>query len=64
MAYWFNVRTGQVERDEERSRMDDVMGPYETREDAEHAYERARQRTQEWDEEDRRWEEGEDPEPR
>lgn len=56
MAYWYNVRTGQVEGEENRSRSDDVMGPYDTEEDAARAFEIARERTERWDEEDRLWE--------
>ena len=34
------------------------LGPYGTREEAERALITARERTEAWDEEDRRWEEG------
>lgn len=54
MQYWYNVSTGQVEADEETSRKDDLMGPYPTREAAEHALQTARERTEKWDEEERR----------
>lgn len=37
---------------------DHRLGPYATREEAERALETARQRTEAWDEEDRRWREG------
>ncbi len=61
MAYWYNIETKQVETDETRSQNADVMGPYETREDAANALGIAAQKTAEWDEEDRRereWQEG------
>lgn len=63
MPYWFNVRTHSVEShdDPERARADDLMGPYETEEEAAAALERARQRTEQWEEEERRereWETG------
>lgn len=58
MAYWFNVDSGKVETDETRSRGEDVMGPYETEEEAARALEIAREKTERWDEEDRAWEEG------
>lgn len=51
--YWYNTETHTVEegRQSDWSRL---MGPYATREEAEHALERARERTERWDEEDRR----------
>jgi hypothetical protein len=57
VQYWYNIRTGAVESDEERSQNDDVMGPYETREAAADALATARARTERWDDEDREWEE-------
>lgn len=53
--FWFNVRTGAVETDVDRSRMEDLMGPYPSREAAEQALATARARTEDWDAEDRRW---------
>lgn len=68
MAYWFNIRTRQVEAhdDPERARAAELMGPYDTQDAAAAALETARERTQEWDEEDRRWadDEGDDAPPR
>jgi hypothetical protein len=58
--YWFNTRTGQVETDETKSRGEDLMGPYPTHEAAARAFQTAREKTEKWDEEDRKWEEGED----
>jgi hypothetical protein len=60
--FWFNTRTGQVETDEDKGQGKDLMGPYATREEAAGALEAARRRTEAWDEEDRRWREGDDPE--
>lgn len=60
MAYWYNVATGQVESDDNKSSSDDLMGPYETQAEAANALETARARTEAWDEQDRAWEEGED----
>lgn len=56
MPYWFNMRTRQVEAhdDPERARGGDLMGPYETEEEAAQALESARARTEAWDEEDRK----------
>ena len=60
--FWYNTRTGQVETDVEKGQGKDLMGPYASREEAAQALESARRRTEAWDEEDRRWREGEDPE--
>jgi hypothetical protein len=56
--FWFNTRTGQVESDDDKSQSKDLLGPYASREEASHALERARERTETWDEQDRRWREG------
>jgi hypothetical protein len=55
MPYWYNVATGQVEEDVNRSRDDDVMGPYATKEEAANALSHARENTERWDAEDRKW---------
>jgi hypothetical protein len=57
VSYWYNTATGQVETDDDRGQAQDVMGPYETREEASRALQSARQRTEKWDQEDREWEE-------
>ena len=59
MAYWYNVETGKVETDETKGQGDDLMGPYDTEDDASRALETARRKTERWDEEDGAWE-GED----
>ncbi|NLT55904.1 MAG: methionine aminopeptidase [Actinomycetales bacterium] len=56
--FWFNVRTGEVEELDRKSQSKDVLGPYPTREAAEQALRLARERTRSWDEDDRRWAEG------
>jgi hypothetical protein len=56
--YYFNLSTGQVEALEGKSPAKDVLGPYATRAEAEAALKKARARTEAWDEEDRRWDEG------
>jgi hypothetical protein len=58
--FWFNVRTGQVEELARKSQSKDLLGPYETRGEAEQALEHAHERTEAWDEDDRRWHEGGD----
>ncbi|MFB9730603.1 MULTISPECIES: hypothetical protein [Ornithinimicrobium] len=54
MQYWFNTRTRQVEAadDPERARSHDLLGPYETEEEASRALEIAAERTARWDEEE------------
>lgn len=60
MAYWYNVSSGQVESDDNKSQGDDLMGPYDSQEEASKALQTARERTEKWDAEDKAWEEGED----
>jgi hypothetical protein len=57
--FYFNIRTREVEEGRQ-SDWSELMGPYPTREAAQRALETAREKTERWDEEDRRWEEGED----
>jgi len=58
--FWFNLRTKQVETVHDKSQSKELLGPYPTREEAERALETAQDRTEKWDEEDRRWREGDD----
>ncbi|MBC7560449.1 MAG: methionine aminopeptidase [Dermatophilaceae bacterium] len=55
MAYWFNVSTGVVEDDTDRSPADRLMGPFDTRAAAEQALAHAKENTQRWDDEDKEW---------
>ena len=55
MSYWYNVDTGQVESDADRSRGEQVLGPYATEEEARGALAKARENTERWDDEDRNW---------
>ena len=55
MRYWYNVRTGEVQTDETRGMGEDVMGPYDTREDAARALELAKEKTEKWDADERAW---------
>jgi hypothetical protein len=52
--FWFNVTTGEVEEGQQSS-WEHVMGPYATREEAARALEIAKQRNQDWDDDDREW---------
>ena len=58
--YWFNVRTGQVQTNYDKGQGKDLMGPYPTEAEASRALQSAAERTDRWDEEDRRWRDGED----
>ena len=51
--FYYNTETGQVEQGKQ-SPWSHLMGPYPTREAAQHALETARARSEAWDEEDRR----------
>lgn len=59
MPFFYNVRTRQVEShdDPQRARSEDLMGPYDTQEEASRAFETAAERTKQWDDEDRAEEE-------
>jgi hypothetical protein len=58
--FWFNTRTGRVETNYDKSQSKDLLGPYPTAADAAQALSSASRRTQDWDEEDRRWRDGDD----
>jgi hypothetical protein len=58
MAFWFNVSTGQVEDDENKSPQDRLMGPFDSHAAAEQALSHAKENTERWDAEDKEWEEG------
>ena len=51
--YYFDTATGQVTQGKQGA-WSTRMGPYATREEAAHALERARARTEAWDDEERR----------
>jgi hypothetical protein len=55
VKYWYNVDRAQVEDDTNRSRNENVLGPYDTREEAEQALAQARANTEKWDAEDKAW---------
>ncbi|MFE7604665.1 SPOR domain-containing protein [Brachybacterium paraconglomeratum] len=55
--YYYNLSTGTVEEGAQ-SPATERMGPYATREEAECALSTAAQRNQEWEEDDKQWEEG------
>ncbi|MGA1836970.1 SPOR domain-containing protein [Herbiconiux sp. 11R-BC] len=49
--YWYNIKTGAVEKGYESSVVDRV-GPFETHEEAEHALETLRANSAKWAEDD------------
>lgn len=51
--FYFNTRTGAVEEIADKSQGKDLLGPYPTRAAAEQALQTARERTEQWDREDR-----------
>lgn len=51
VEFYYNLSTGEVEQGK-LSSWTDRMGPYATREEAQHALDRARSRTEAWDAED------------
>jgi hypothetical protein len=57
VPFFYNTRTGAVEERENKSQVKDLLGPYETRAEAERALQTARARTEAWDREDAEWEE-------
>jgi hypothetical protein len=52
-AYWYNMKTGEVEHGYE-SPVIDRVGPFATREEAAHALEKLRANSAKWAEEDAR----------
>lgn len=56
--FYYNLRTKQVEEGP-LSPVHERMGPYDSREEAQHALEIAEKRNEQWEEDDREWE-GED----
>lgn len=54
MKYWFNITTHEVEAHEsaDRDRSENLLGPYESRSEAQAALDRARARTEAWEEQE------------
>ena len=53
--YYWCLRHGRVETDEDVCSASRTMGPYETRSEAERALSRVAERNEQWDAEDARW---------
>jgi hypothetical protein len=58
--FWFNLRTGQVQTNYDKGQSKDLLGPYPTADAAQSALISTAERTEQWDEEDRRWREGDE----
>ncbi len=58
MSYWYNVDSGQVEKDGETHPKAQLLGPYATEAEARDALASAAKRTEEWDQADKEWNEG------
>ncbi len=54
--WWYNVKTGQVEPDDNHGPNRDILGSVQDKEDAARALEIARERTEKWDRDDADWE--------
>jgi hypothetical protein len=54
--WWFDLKQGRAVTDEERGPGKDVLGPYPTREAAEHWHDSHERREEAWEEDDERWE--------
>jgi hypothetical protein len=52
--YW-DLRKNRAVRASERGPGEDVMGPYDTKEDAEHWREKVEARNEAWEQADREW---------
>lgn len=62
-VFWYNIRTGEVQTDYDKDQGKNLMGPYPSAQAAARALTSAAERTERWDEEDRRWCEGDDAPP-
>lgn len=50
--FWYDLNTRSVITDDNKTKATDRLGPYATREEAEHALERVEERNKAWDEDD------------
>ncbi|MGH3716590.1 MAG: hypothetical protein ACRDT4_24485 [Micromonosporaceae bacterium] len=55
-AFYWCVKHSRVESGDQLCAVRDRLGPYPTREAAEHAMEKVKERNDEWEAEDARWE--------
>jgi hypothetical protein len=59
-VYWYNISTGKVQTNYDKGQGKNLLGPYDTEERARNALRSAAERTEKWDDEDRRWRDGDD----
>ena len=52
--WWYDLKTKSVVSDDNDTKVTDRLGPYASREEAEHAMERVDERNEQWDN-DPRW---------
>ncbi|MFT4163862.1 MAG: SPOR domain-containing protein [Microlunatus sp.] len=50
--FWYDLKTKSVITGDHRTKATDRLGPYATREEAEHALDLVEERNQSWDEDD------------
>lgn len=55
MSYWWCLKHGEVEGDDGCAHAE-RLGPYQTADEAAHAIDRAHQRSDQWDQQDKEWE--------
>lgn len=58
MAFWYDVEKKQVVESDRSMFHGSLMGPYDTREEAQNALRTAAERTRQWDAEDAKWDDG------
>jgi len=62
VKYYYNVITGEVETEDNRSAASDLLGPYDSHDEAANALKTARENTARNDDDDKAWErQNEDP---
>lgn len=54
-GYYWCLRHDRVETDADKCDVKNLLGPFETRSGAENALQKVRQRNEEWEAEDARW---------
>jgi hypothetical protein len=55
VAYWYNVDSSKVEQDGETDPKANLLGPFDTEDEARNALQHAAERTAAWDEQDKEW---------
>lgn len=55
MAYWYNVDQSKVEQDGETDPKANLLGPFDTEDEARNALQHAAEQTAAWDKADKEW---------